>query len=350
MKDKKSDEQTEPTPDSENNIPSCKFIFTDVFVDSLCYSILIFVFLFSSNMKNDSQKLLNELEKLKPEGYELPSWSHLAPSLLYLGFLFMVNKLIYIIFYSPVKNNLILTSAEENTETSKLCELYIKKSCTSIFKLVFYTSSTILGYYTLKDTTFLPTNLFGNGVFLNIYKEDYPTYLFWARPSILFHYININLAFSLFDCLEVLLHPIQTDFLIMTIHHLSTVSLIVFSTLTNNSHVGSCIIFLHFYGDIFSYIIRSVLYINIDNRWKALATFLFLINFAYTRVYIFSGWIFDITKGIRHTWFFFEDWLWVFLIFLLALHLLWTFMIGKKFVQYLQTGIIIDITKVKKNN
>ena len=98
MKDKKSDEQTEPTPDSENNIPSCKFIFTDVFVDSLCYSILIFVFLFSSNMKNDSQKLLNELEKLKPEGYELPSWSHLAPSLLYLGFLFMVNKLIYIIF------------------------------------------------------------------------------------------------------------------------------------------------------------------------------------------------------------------------------------------------------------
>jgi len=334
--------------DTGLSIPKSRFVFTDIFVDSISYSVLIFVFLFSSYMNYDAFEMQRKLslEPEKPDDYLLPTWNDLIPSIYCLGGIFIVNKLFFVIFKEFVKNRLTLVIAEENN--NELAELYIKKSCVSIFKFFFYLTSTIFGYYTLKDTGFLPTNFFGNGAFSNIFKEEYPTYLFWKRPEHLYLYINLNLAFSMFDLLEVLLNPLQTDFLIMIIHHLSTISLIIFSTLTNNSHVGSMVIFLHFYGDIYSYIVRSILYLDINDIWKGISCFLFLINFAYSRVYVFSGWLYDISKGIRHTWFFFENWLYVFLYFLLILHLLWTFMIGKKFLQYLLTGKIVDIAKVKK--
>jgi len=351
-KNKEVNSYQDTTKDKElSNYNKSRFVFTDIYIDLICYIVIICIFLFSYQMFFDSQTMKENLEKEdgKPINYDLPCWVDLAPSLYFLGVIYVLNKIFYFVFNGFVKERLSLGITEE--KNLDLADLYIKKSCTSIFKFFFYLSSTILGYYTLRQTEFLPKNFFGKGAFSNIFKEDYPIYLFWKRPENLYIYININLAFSMFDLVECFTHQLQSDFLFMTIHHLSTISLIVYSTLTNNSHVGSTLIFLHFYGDIFSYIVRSILYLDIDDKFKGIATFIFLVNFAYSRIYILIGWLFDIKVGIRHNWFFFEKCLFVFLWILFALHLLWTYMIGKKFVQYLITGKIVDIIKViKKNN
>ncbi len=327
-------------------VPVSRFIFANIFIDSVCYTGLIFIILFSYTMWLDTANLHVEvLQKYKPKDYVIPKASDLYPAFLYLVILYLLNKFCFYIFGKFVERNLSLSIVEESNPS--LNDIYIYKTCNSIFKFFFYFFSTILGYYTLKDADFLPTNFFGKGEFINIYKDPFPAHYFFDKPKHMDLFINIGLAYSYFDFLELLINPYQTDFLFMVIHHLSTISLIVFSTYASYSHVGGTVMFLHFYGDIYSYVVRSIIYLNVKDIWRAITTFIFLVNFSFTRTYILSGWLSAIYKGIKHEWRFFEWWLYVFLYILLSLHLLWIFMIGKKLVQYLTTGNVADIYKIK---
>jgi hypothetical protein len=297
--------------------------------------------------------MLTQVLKYKPENYVMNELRDLFPSLLYFPIVLLINKFFVTVFSPIIRKNLSLSVLEDQSNDN--AEIYVKKACTSMFKFLFYLLSTILGYYTLKDTEYLTTNFFGKGRYENIYKNPYPYNFFWEKPEGLAFYININLTFCFFDIFELLVNPFQSDFLFMLMHHLSTIALIVYSTITNCSNVGGSVIFLHFYGDIFSYIVRSILYLNVGNWLRGLTTFAFLVNFAYSRIYVFITWLIIIKNGLdaqigdlKTQWFLFERWLYNFLCVLLLLHFIWTFMIGKKFIQYLLTGRVIDIVKVKK--
>lgn len=330
--------------------PKSKFIFADIFMDSISYSALIFLFLFAPLMHESVQKIRSDVFPYKPANYKFPEYVDLLPGLYYLPIILFLNKAYYIVFRGFVRPLISLDNVEGNKEDEEFKEIYVRKACFSFFKFSFFTWSTILGYNTLKNTNFLSKNFFGSGEYINIYKDPFPHNFFYEKPEGLDFYININHTFAIFDLIELLINPFQTDFLIMILHHLSTCSLIVFSYTSNFYAVGSSVIFLHYYGDIYSYIIKSVIYLNVSKKIVAAATFTFLINFAYTRIYVFCTWIQAIYIGIsqRGHWYAVERWLFNFMLILVVLHCLWTYMIGKKFVTYLITGKILDISKVKK--
>jgi len=182
-----------------------------------------------------------------------------------------------------------------------------------------------------------------------MFANGYPEMLDFYKPDYFELYICFNLSFALFDGWVLITNPLQSDFLFMVLHHVSTYSLVIFSTMGNYSQIGSIVFFVHYFGDVLSYIVRVCLHLNVSDKYSFLSTLAFLLVFTYTRLFVFGDALYQTFFGLNFKWRFLECYLVGFLFVLMGLNLLWIFLISKKFIMYCITGNIEEIYKFKIN-
>lgn len=182
-----------------------------------------------------------------------------------------------------------------------------------------------------------------------MFKEGFPNCFFHSKPEYFNYYYLGALAFHITDLIWLLgIYELQTDFLMMLVHHFCTISLITFSYLSNYSNVGCIVIFLHDIGDIFVYIARIFLNTKAPEFTKVSSGILLLLVWIYTRIYVFGGMLFDIYDGISTHFNWININLVTFLCFLYVLHCYWVFLIFKKICTALFVKKYEDTFKVKK--
>jgi hypothetical protein len=320
-----------------------KFIFMNLPVDLISYLLIFTVIIGSFKMYYQIDARMENL-KTANSSYIFPTYLDLLPSLYYLLMLIILHKLFLHFTKEKIKQNLTPKYFEEGAEIQ--AEIYKVKVSTTFYKGFFFLFSSIFGYLIMKDLHFFPTMLFGDGKFKKLFEVGYPHFFYFDKPNYFDLYYNLNFAFALFDGYVLLTNPLQSDFLIMVLHHLVTYSLIVFSFISNYSSVGAVVYFIHYFGDIFSSIVRTSIHMNVSEIFKFISTTSFLVVFTYTRLFIYGDVIYQVIMT-EFEWGV-VDWSLVgFLWILMILNLLWIIMIFRKFVKYCITGNIEEIYKIK---
>ena len=218
-----------------------------------------------------------------------------------------------------------------------------------MFKLIFYTTTVIFGYILLSQLEYFPTSLGGKGYLMKMFEPGYPHSFYHWKPDYFDIYYLFALSFCITDLIWlVFIYELQSDFILMLLHHICTISLITFSFLTNYSNVGCVVLFLHDVGDIFVYITRIVINTDLNQPTKLSTAIVLQIVFIYTRLYVFADLILSIYYGI--TWGF--KWpdtsMTLFLCFLYVMHVNWVYLILKKIAQGFFGGKVEDPASVKK--
>ena len=227
-------------------------------------------------------------------------------------------------------------------------EYYREKVSIYLVKLIFLFFVTILGHFILRDLVFFPKSLLGRGDYKILFATGKKMFFFDKTPYFDLFY-NINLGWALFDTYLVLTLPHQSDFLIMILHHLATISLVTFSYLINYSNVGCVVFYLHYFGDAFGYILRLFVYIKVPRMFKYVSGFLVIILFFYTRIYVFGFVLYD-TYHLLPFWGTIEKFCMVFMIFLYNLHIIWLTLIIKKVYHYFRFGEAEELYKTSGNS
>lgn len=124
--------------------------------------------------------------------------------------------------------------------------------CKIFHLLIYFVMSTSLGYYCLIDKNYLPTWYFGRGEAMNFYK-DYPRSGMTLLERI-YYFECIGLHLDNF--VSHLFEPKRGNFIEFMLHHIATLSLLVFSYMTCINTSGLVISFLHDFSDIMTFVIR----------------------------------------------------------------------------------------------
>ena len=159
-----------------------------------------------------------------------------------------------------------------------------------MYKALYYTAATAFGYYVLHDTDFLTPMLGGNpGQFLNVFK-DYP---YFKCPTILNQYCLITMGYHIGGLYPLLYHPKKTDYLEMSLHHLSCL-FCYFSCYMINLPGLICVVnFLHDIADISISLARVLS----ESRFRYSCAVIFTLNsfvWAYTRLYVLPQLVYSI--------------------------------------------------------
>jgi len=236
----------------------------------------------------------------------------------------------------------------EDEENFKIGEIYAKKMATNVFKCFYYVFITLFGYYVLTQTNYFPTTLGGHGNLMNIYEGGQPAMMFHVKPNYFNLWYMIALAYNITDLVWLgFFYELQTDFLMMLLHHVCTISLVSFSYLSNYSHIGSVVLSLHDTSDIFVYITRFWINSDVMKFIPVMSGVALLIIFIYTRIFVLGTLIYSMFVGI-------PDWnstisvLYVFLIFLYFMHLFWVYLILKRIILAVFKNKIGDTYKINK--
>lgn len=234
---------------------------------------------------------------------------------------------------------------EQNYELGKI---YKKKIATNIFKIIFYLSMTWFGYSILNQLNYFPVELGGVGSLKNLVEEGYPKSLLHTKPAYFDIYYMTALGYCLTDLIWLLfIYELQTDFNMMLLHHSCTISLISFSYLTNYSHAGCVILFLHDVGDIFVYFMRIIINIKIQSFLKIGAGLIFVLVFIYTRIFVFGKVLY--TLVFDTTW---EKGVEIYVLitfgcFLYMMHVNWVYLIFKKIYSAMVENKIEDTSNIQ---
>lgn len=327
---------------------SSSYIFMNKYADAILYLVISSVIIGSAFLYSDVENFKINYNSIKShnEKVSFGTYTDLIDSF----YLFvLITGAHYLFRYLTVKVFAKILRKTYLDSDEEIMTIYTNKVSTNSFKFFYFLLSTIIGYCVLKDTDFLSKNSLGNGDFLTFVSKGEEHVYGYDKPNGLKFYYNLNLAFVYFETLLLITQPLQSDFLIMVLHHLVTVSLIVFSWVSNNSAVGSFILLVLYYGDVHSTIVRVLIYLDINDLIPAFFTFVFLINFAYTRLYVFAEIVYILCFKLEVTYVSVVYFLNTFLILILLLSVLWQVMITKKFLIWLKTRRIEDIYKIKIN-
>lgn len=239
-------------------------------------------------------------------------------------------------------------SDEQNFALGKV---YVKKLATNFYKFLFYITTTTVGYTILSQLEYFPTELGGSGSLEKMYEGGFMGYYFHIKPEYFDLYYLGGLAYIFSDLIWLLfVYEMQSDFLLMLLHHFCTISLITFSYFTNHSNIGSIVLFLHDMGDIFVYLVRSIIRTDVNSVIKILSGTGLLIVFVYTRIYVFGKVILSFYNYASWPWSFIPSCLWVFMVLLYIMHLHWVYMITNIIYEGIVRNKIDDSTqKVKLN-
>jgi len=319
------------------------FIFINVYVDMVTYLLILSVSYCSYLMYKDLDNHVSKVRAFNPK-YNFPTVADMSSTLYMTIALYLIHKIFK--FLAVEKLEKCLSKKYSKEEIS----IYKNKVATNIIKFLLYSSSTILGYYALKDLSFYPWSLGGKGQYKSVFSAGYPDYLFFEKTDLFDFYYNFNLAFALFDTYILLTYPLQSDFLLMVLHHLVTFNLIVFSYLTNLSNIGCIVYIVHYSGDILSMLVRICIHLDIPGAICCYLSIVFLVIFIYTRLFVFG----DV---LYHTYSFvlvkdfniYTLYMCCFLGVLMMLNIIWITLISKKVINYLFTGKVEEIYKIKSS-
>jgi hypothetical protein len=289
-----------------------EFLFIILIFFTLIGSILIF---------NEISDFIEKLRQFNPN-YKFPKIKYFYLSLITIIILFI--KFNFELYFQNHTEN-FLESKYFTEEFKYLKPIAQKKLASNFFKLFYYGNLTIFSYFVLKKCDYFPKELGGNGYMSKLFEIGYPNSFFHYKPK--FFNINylINLSYTFVELIYLLfLQDQQTDFFNMLFHHICTISLITFSYISNYSHVGSLVLFLHNSSDFAVYLSRVVLYVKTNKITKILCGLNLLLCFIYMRMFILGKIIYVIYFYITWKWEWVTRSLWGFLIFLYIMHFNWT--------------------------
>ena len=287
--------------------------------------------------------------------YNWPKLSELIPSLFILPLIMAFKTTIEILSKGLVESCLAKKYKQpKNEEMKKLGNIYRHKLPRHIYKIIFYVLITIFGYHVLHDLPYFPKSMLGNGYMPNMFLKGFPDSYFHERTPLFNLYYNISLAYFVNDFIFLFIMERQSDFINMLLHHVCTISLIIFSFITNYSNIGSLVIFCHMESDILLHATRFLLQTDNSIFITGFVGITFTINFVYMRQYVFGEMIYTIYKYITWKWGIITTTLWLFLVILYIMHLRWSYILLSKTAELLVTKkrIVDDVNydKLVKNN
>ena len=147
----------------------------------------------------------------------------------------------------------------------------VEKASLLVFKMVFYTLSSVWGYLLYRDSEMMPSWLGGDGDVLNLFKSyPYAT----QHPGLLI-YSLVQMGYVIEDIFEHLFVQHRTnDFWEMNFHDFLSVSLFGSMIVTNTIMFGAMISLLHNLSDIPTTITRVLS----QTKFKNGTIITFLIN------------------------------------------------------------------------
>ena len=305
--------------------------------------VLIFASCFFINDFNNNIKKYNL-------NYQWPKLMDLFPSL-YLLPLIIIYKL-FIQYLSKGFVESCLSKKYKQPHMKDLADKIRLKLSRHLYKITFYTGITIFGYYVLKDLPYFPKSMLGKGYMPAMFLPGFPNSYFHLKPPLFNFYYNLSLAYFVCDFIFLFISENkQSDFINMLLHHICTISLIIFSFITNYSNIGCLVIFCHMESDILGHAIRFVVQTDLPIFIIGLTGISFLSNFIYMRQYVFGDMIYTIYKYITWKWDIITTMLWLFLVILYIMHFRWSSILLYKEGQIVfQKKRVTDDIKYKDDN
>jgi hypothetical protein len=298
----------------------------DSYLDIIWTSLIFFVIIGTGFMMNPVFEFRKKLIE-NNSTYEFPKVTGLILSL----FIFIVLSISQLLLCSLFKKTIVektLALKYVNAKDEKmemLANIYRTKLSIHLYKASFYLLLSIYGFIVLKDYDFFPKSLLGKGQLENMFLKGYPQTFYFKRTYYfdLYYLMNLGYYFSDFACL--LLNEKQSDFILMLLHHICTISLILFSYLSNFCQVGAVVLFLHMESDIFVHSTRYLLHTRFPAIFAEISGVILTINFIYMRIFVFGKIIYVIYYYITWEWGNIVWSLWLFLVFLFFMHIYWSY-------------------------
>ena len=281
-----------------------------------CITLSVILIIFSCFIINDYKENIKKINV----NYRWPKLSDLVPSIFILP-LIMISKTAIEYFSIGFVDKVLAKKIKESKEKFNI---YRHKLTRHVYKIIFYSGITAFGYYVLHNLPYFPKSMFGNGWMPNMFIKGYPDCLFHEKPPLFDLYYNISLAYFVNDFIFLFIMERQNDFYIMILHHICTISLIIFSFITNYSNIGSLVIFCHMQSDIIVHVTRFLVNTDCSLIIVGFVGMLFLLNYSYMRQYVFGDMIYTIWKYANFKWGVIERSLVLFLVFLYIMHIRWT--------------------------
>ncbi|KAL4166112.1 hypothetical protein KRP22_013377 [Phytophthora ramorum] len=164
----------------------------------------------------------------------------------------------------------------------RVVEDRVHRFTTVLFKFLYFTAITIVGFKVMQHEPWFPPSLGGEGEVVKTFDT-----LSDAPSSALKYYFMVQLGYHLHSLLFMLFFsPIRNDFIEMLLHHVATIILIGGSYLANYTAFGALVVFTHDIGDVTGYGIKSI----VDTGNTPLVAFMYvvlLVSWAYTRLFVF---------------------------------------------------------------
>lgn len=321
-----------------NNKDKSKYIFMNPIVDSICYGMLSLIIF-------GIYKMYFELEK-RYETYSSVQFNKLSGLIptIYITIIFIAGHHIIVSLLKSTALKLLRKDVMEDYKSH-----YAFKVITNSLKFSFFIIMTIYGYSFLRNEEYLYTFLGGLGGLSQFAERGIPSVFVESAPEAINTYYNVYLAFFLFEFYLVITQDLQSDFLIMQVHHWATLTLIVFSYITNYTFIGNLVLFILHIGDVNSTLVRVVVYLQMHDLYPIVTTAVFLLNFIITRVFMYGIAIYQLFTFLYN-----NNALWAcelyqisFLGIIYLLSIMWIILISQKFVKFLKTRRIEEIYKLK---
>ena len=301
-------------------------------------------------MIRDVGKFRRQLITLNPN-YEFSKYSDFLiciPLITFCAiFRYLIQKYSLKVCEKIMKKAYRFPTTEKDRENGKK---YKYKLPNHIFKGIMYFILTVFGYCILKDLNYFPKSLLGKGWLPNMFIKGYPNSFYLEKPPLFDFYYMLCLSFFTSDFIWLLLiNDKQTDFINMLLHHICTITLIIFSHLVHYSNVGSIVLLLHLETDIFVHLTRFFLQIEIPEIIKDITGILLVFNFLYVRIYVLGDVIYVLYNYV--TWKGVVDWfLLIFLLIIYLMHINWAIMLLQKMFGLCFGKKLTDTSEYKLKN
>ena len=292
----------------------------DSFWNKIFYFCLGICFFGIALMIINVNKFRNKLMALNPS-YKFPQytdfWICIPLIIIISSIKCFYHKFLNKFCENVMKKSYRFPKTEKDRELGKK---YRVKLPSHAFKFSIYFLLTVTGYPILKDLNYFPKSLLGKGWLPNMLINGYPNSFYLYKPPFFDFYYMFCLSYFASDFIWLIRDDKQTDFINMLLHHVCTISLIVFSHLVNYSNVGSIVLFLHMESDIFVHSTRFLLQTDFPEVIKNISGVTLVFNFLYVRIYVFG--IIIRVLYVYITWKGVIDWfLIIFLSFIYLMHI-----------------------------
>ena len=226
-------------------------------------------------------------EKEKPEGYELPRLSNLRLAVVF-AFLF---ALLEVLFCKGFTTYFVRICREQ--KNTKERELRSQKAAINLYKMIYHQCIVIWGYILIKDKDYMPFSLGGKGDF----NQSFVGFPYQQHSPYLKEYFEITTGFHLAGLIMHFYKVRKNDFIEMALHHVIAIFLCIGAYLLNLWETAILICFVHDIAEVICNFVKMVAETHYHNVSAIMFLYLMMTWF-YTRVYVFSQFIFKIWSHV----------------------------------------------------